>query len=166
MVHREEFCLDASKIDRLTWLDLAKLRVLDLVLFKLTFDEAERELGRIDRHLLAQILQKIRQSARVIFVAMRDDDATQLISVLEHVGVIRQDEIDAWMIVIGEHETRIVEHHVILALEDRHVLADRIESAQGDDAQRCFRIALCLILLRPAIIVLLVLIVRFVIALL
>ena len=97
---------------------------------------------------------------------MRDDDATQLISVLEHVGVIRQDEIDAWMIVIGEHEARIVEHHVILALEDRHVLADRIESAQGDDAQRCFRIALCLILLRPAIIVLLVLIVRFVIALL
>ena len=70
------------------------------------------------------------------------------------------------MVIIGEHETRIVEHHVVLAFEDRHVLADRIEPAKGDDAQRCFRIALCLILLRTTIIVLLVLIVRFVIALL
>ena len=136
------------------------------MLLELAFDKAERELGRIDRYLLAQILQKIRQSARVIFVAMRDDDATQLIGVLEHVGVVWQDEVDARMVIIGEHETRIVEHHVVLAFEDRHVLADRIEPAKGDDAQRCFRIALCLILLRTTIIVLLVLIVRFVIALL
>ena len=35
MVHREEFCLDASKVDRLPRLDLAKLRVLDLMLFEL-----------------------------------------------------------------------------------------------------------------------------------
>ena len=166
MVHREEFRLDASKVDRLPWLDLAEFRVLDLVLLELAFDKAERELGRIDRYLLAQILQKIRQSARLIFVAMRDDDATQLIGVLEHVGVVWQDEVDARMVIIGEHETRIVEHHVVLAFEDRHVLADRIEPAKGDDAQRCFRIALCLILLRTTIIVLLVLIVRFVIALL
>ena len=63
MVHREEFRLDASKVDRLPWLDLAEFRVLDLVLLELAFDKAERELGRIDRYLLAQILQKIRQSA-------------------------------------------------------------------------------------------------------
>ena len=46
MVHREEFRLDASKVDRLPWLDLAEFRVLDLVLLELAFDKAERELGR------------------------------------------------------------------------------------------------------------------------
>ena len=33
------------------------------------------------------------------------------------------------MIVIWEHETRIVEHHVVAALEHSHVLADGIKAA-------------------------------------
>ena len=74
--------------------------------------------------------------ARVVLMAVRDDDAAQLVGVLEHVGVVGQDEVDARMVVVGKHEAGVVEDHVALALEDGHVLADGVKAAERDDLQR------------------------------
>ena len=130
------------KLHLVARLDLHQLGVLDAVLGQLALDEAERELGRVDGHLAVEVLQQVRQRARVVLMPMRDDDAAQLVGVFQHVGVVGQDEVDARMVVVGEHEPSVVQDHVALAFEDGHVLADGVEAAQRDDLQRGGRVLL------------------------
>ena len=73
---------------------------------------------------------------------MCDDDAAQFFSVLKHIRIIGQDEIDARMVVIGKHESCIVEDHIAFAFESRHVLADGVEAAERYDLECCVRILL------------------------
>ena len=105
------------------------------MLGELSLDEAERELGRIDGNLAIEILQKVWDRARVVLVAVRDDDAAQLVGMLEHIGVVRQDKIDAGMSVVGEHKARVVDDHVVSTFEHGHVLADGVKAAERDDLQ-------------------------------
>lgn len=72
----------------------------------------------------------------MILVSVRDDDAAEAIGMLEYVSVIRKDEVDARVLVIGKHEPGIDENDIATALEGRHVLADGVETAERDDAQR------------------------------
>ena len=130
MIDREELRFEAPELDDIARLNLYELGVLDLVLLELAFDEAKRHLRTVNRHGHVQVFVKIGQTTRMVLVAMRDNDAPQLVCMFEHVRVIRQNEVDARMIVIREHEPSIVEHHVVTALEHSHVLADGIETAQ------------------------------------
>ena len=130
---------EAAEIDVAATLDLAELGCTDAELGKLALDEAEGELAGENRHLVVEVLQEIRQRTRMVLMAMGDDDAAKLVLVLENVGVIRQDEVDAGLVVVGEHEACVDEHHVIAALEGGHVLADAVKAAQGDDLERHVR---------------------------
>lgn len=71
----------------------------------------------------------------MILVSVRDDNATEAIGMLEYVGVVRKNEVDARVLIIGKHEPGIDEDDVAAALEGRHVLADGIETAKRNDAQ-------------------------------
>ena len=135
VVHSEKLRREAAHLHLLAGLDFNELGVLDTVLGELSLDEAERELGRIDGNRAIEILQKVRDRARVVLVAVRDDDAAQLVGVLEHIGVVRQDKVDAGMIVVGEHKARVIDDHVVSAFEHGHVLADGVKTAKRDDLQ-------------------------------
>ena len=117
-------------------LDLAELGRVQLELLQLRLDHAQRELGRVDGHLASQVHQQVRQRARVVLVAVRDDDAAKLLLVLEHVGVVGQHQVDAGLLVVGEHQARVHEHHVVAVLECGHVLTNAVEASQRDDPQR------------------------------
>jgi hypothetical protein len=117
-------------------LHLAELRGADAELGELTLDETERELARENRHLVVEVLQKIRQGTGVILVAVGDDDAAELVLVLKHIGIVGQHQVDAGLVVVGEHESCVDEHQVIAAFERGHVLADTIKTAQGNDLER------------------------------
>ena len=135
----EKFDGEAAEIDVAATLDLAELGCTDAELGKLALDEAEGELAGENRHLIVEVLQEIRQRTRMVLMAMGDDDAAKLVLVLENIGVIRQDEVDAGLVVVREHEACVDEHHVIAALEGGHVLADAVKAAQGDDLERHVR---------------------------
>ena len=105
------------------------------MLGELALDHAEGELAREDRHLVREVHEQVRQRSGVVLVAVRDDDAAELLLVLEHVGVIGKHEVDAGLVVIGKHEASIDEHHVVAALEGSHVLADAVKAAERDDLQ-------------------------------
>ena len=136
MVHREELNAELAELHPVARLDFLEVGVLDAVLLEPAGDHAERELRRVDGHLGVEVLQQVRQGADVVLVAVRDDDAAQLVLVLKDIGVIRQDKVHAGMIVIREHETGVVQNHVVTVLDDRHVLADAVEAAQRNDLQR------------------------------
>ena len=126
-------CRNTPTAPGIEWFN--ELGVFDAMLGELSLDEAECELGRIDGNLAIEILQKVRDRARMVLVAVRDDDAAQLVGMLEHIGVVRQDKVDAGMIVVGEHKARIVDDHVVSAFEHGHVLADSVKTAERDDLQ-------------------------------
>ena len=142
VVHGEELRLDVAQLDLIPRLHLDQVRAFDAVLLELALDEPERHLRAVNRHLLVEVLVKVRQAAGMVLVAVRDDDAAQLVGMLEHIGVIGQDEVDAGMVVVGEHDAGIVEHHVVSALEHRHVLADGVEAAERDDLELSTRLLL------------------------
>lgn len=133
--HRKEVERDATQIDVAPPLDLTELGCADAELRKLALDKAKRQLARENRHLVVEILQQIRKRTGVVLVAVGNDDAAELFLVLQNVGVIREHQINTGLRVIGEHEASVDEHHVVAALEDRHVLADAIKAAERDDLQ-------------------------------
>ena len=133
--HREEVERDLTERDVRAVLDLTELRRLDAELGELSLDKAQGELAREDGHLVVEVLQKIRQGARMVLVAVRDHDTAELLLVLKHVGIVRQHEVNAGLGVIGEHKAGVNEHHIGPALDHGHVLADAIEAAERDDTK-------------------------------
>ena len=71
----------------------------------------------------------------MVLVAVGDNDTAELLLVLQDIGVVGKYQVDTGLGVVGEHETGVDEHHVVAALEDRHVLADAIKAAERDDLQ-------------------------------
>ena len=134
--HREEVERDATQIDVAATLNLTELGCTNTELGELALDKAKRQLAREDGHLVVEVLQQIRKRTGVVLVAVSDDDAAELFLVLQNVGVIREHQVDTGLRVVREHEASVDEHHVVAALEDRHVLADAIKTAERDDLQR------------------------------
>ena len=95
VVHREEVEAEAAERHVAAGLDLAQLRLLELVLVELALDEAERELRAEHRHRRAELLEQVRQRAGVVLVTVGDDDAAELLLALHDVGVVGQDQVDA-----------------------------------------------------------------------
>ena len=133
--HGEEIERDATQIDMASALDLAELGCTNAELGELALDKAERQLAREDGHLVVEVLQQVRKRTGVVLVAVGDDDAAELLLVLQNIGVVGKHQVDTGLGVIGEHEAGVDEHHVVAALEDRHVLADAVKAAKRNDLQ-------------------------------
>ncbi len=74
--------------------NLDQLRLVEqLVLFELALDVSQRELGAIDRHV--QLGENPRQSADVVLVPVRQNDAAHALLVLDEVGDVRNDDVHA-----------------------------------------------------------------------
>ena len=133
--HGEEIERDATEIDVAAALDLTELGRANAELGELTLDKTERQLAREDGHLVVEVLQQVRKRTGVVLVAMGDDDAAELLLVLQDIGVVGKHQVDTGLGVVGEHEAGVDEHHVVAALEDRHVLADAVKAAERNDLQ-------------------------------
>ena len=138
MRHGEEVERDATEIDVAAALDLAELGCTDAELGKLALDKTECQLAREDGHLVVEVLQQVRKRTGVVLVAVGDDDAAELLLVLQDIRVVGKHQVDTGLGVVGEHEAGVDEHHVVAALEDRHILADAVKAAErmifkGDD---------------------------------
>ena len=111
-----------------------QLRLLrEAVLVELRLHERQRQRGRDDR-LHVDLAQEVRQPADVILVTMRENHRAN-VSALE-VADVRQQEIDAEVLVAREREARVDDDDLVAHLEDGHVLADLAETAERDDAER------------------------------
>ena len=133
--HREEIERDATEIDVAAALDLAELGRANAELGELALDKTERQLAREDGHLVVEVLQQVRKRTGVVLVAVGDDDAAELLLVLQDIGVVGKHQVDTGLGVVREHEAGVDEHHVVAALEDRHVLADAVKAAERNDLQ-------------------------------
>ena len=133
--HREEVERDAAEVDMAAALDLAELRCADAELRKLALDKAKRQFAREDGHLIVEVLQQIRKRTGVVLVAVGDDDTAEFLLVFKNVGVVGKHQVNTGLGVVGEHKAGVDEHHVVAALEDRHVLTDAVKAAERNDLQ-------------------------------
>jgi len=130
----------ATDGERCTRCDLAERGFLrELVLAQLGADEPERELGPVDRHV-HEFPEHVRKGADVVLVGVRHQEAADPVLSGSQVPDVRDDEIDAEHLLVGEHETRVDDEDVVPHLDREHVLADLADAAEGDDPQR----AVCL----------------------
>ncbi len=85
----------------------------------------------------------------MVLVSVREDDGADPIAAVRQVGEVRQDQIDAEMLVARESEARVDDDDLAVELEDGHVLADFADAAERNDAksvrshQRILRGASC-----------------------
>ena len=103
--------------------------------------EAESHRRAVDRHL--DLAQQVLQSADVVLVTVRGDNRDDPPGVLAQVREVREHEVDAVHVRVGEHQAAVDEQDLTVgtiarratAELDRHaVAADLAEPAEEDDA--------------------------------
>jgi hypothetical protein len=71
----------------------------------------------------------------VIFVAVGQDDAANALAVLDEVGDVGDNDVDAKQFGFGEHESGVDDDDVVSPADRHAVHAEFAEAPQGDDLQ-------------------------------
>ena len=66
----------------------------------------------------------------MVFVAVREDEGAHLLAVLDQIGDIGDDDVDAEQFVFGEHQPGIDDDDVIAPADGHAVHSELAESAQ------------------------------------
>src|SRR5882762_1476423 len=123
-----------SNLEAFSGLDFAQIGVVEeLVFVELILDVGQRELGRPDRNI--QFAENPRQSADVIFVAVRKDDAAHILAIFEQVRNVGDDDVDAQQLGFGEHQTGVNHDDVIAEADGHAVHTELAHPAQRNNMQ-------------------------------
>ena len=132
VVHMDGLNGKAAQLDLLSGGDLHELGpACQTELLQLVADQAAGQAGAIDGQV--KFLQQIRDAADVVFVAVGDEQALNLILVLHHKGEVRDDHIHAVHVAVREHKAAVHDDHVAVALVHGHVLAHFAQTTQRVD---------------------------------
>ena len=107
--------------------------VEQLVLFEFAFDVGQRELGGVDGNL--ELAEDPGQAADVVLVAVGENDGADVLLVLDEVGDVGHDDVDAQQLRFREHEAGVDDDDVVFPAEGEAVHSEFAESAEGDDFQ-------------------------------
>ena len=141
MVHVNGLHGKAAQTDLLPGADLVEFGAgSQAVLLQLVAHQADGQLGGIDGNI--ELPQKIRQAADVVLVTVGDEQALDAILVFQHIGEIRNDQVNAEHVVVREHRTAVHQNHIPLALIQGDVLANLAQTAQRADVHGDGRLVL------------------------
>ena len=101
------------------------------VFLQLQAHQAQGHPGGVDGGLEGP--QHIGQGPDVVLVAVGEEDAPDLVLVLDEVAHVGDHHIHAVHVVVGEPHAHIHDDDVVAILVDGEVLADLIEPPQGND---------------------------------
>ncbi len=133
VVDRQEFELPGPEPLRRAGFDLDVHRG-DPVLGELAPHEAQGQ-PRSDERDVGALTQQVRHAADVVLVRVREDESLDLIEPTLQGREVREDEVNAWLIVFGEQDPAVDDEQPAGMLEHRHVPADLAEATERDHAQ-------------------------------
>ena len=134
VAHGAEADLERPQLDDRVVGHLVDLgRLEQAVLVELRLRDREGETARVDRRV--DVAQHERQGAVVVFVAVRDEEAEDVVAALTQVADVGQHEVDAEHVVAREGETAVDDDDLAVVFDRGHVLADLPHASQGDDLQ-------------------------------
>ena len=105
---------------------------LVVVVGELGFDERQRERRAVDRPL--HDLEDVPHRADVVLVAVREHDRGDL--VLLQLAKVRDDEVHAEQLRLGEHHAGVDEDGGVAAGDDHHVHAELAQPAERHELER------------------------------
>ena len=97
------------------------------VFVELAFDVGESERGAVDGDV--ELGEDPGKAADVVFVAVGEDDGADVLLVLDEVGNVGDDDVDAEELGLGKHEAGIDDDDVVFIAEGEAVHAELAESA-------------------------------------
>ena len=106
-----------------------------IMLLELALDKTDGKTGGINGDI--HLFQQICKSADVVLMTVGDNDASYLVDVLLNIGEIGDNKVNARHIAVWESKTAVNDEHIVSALENGHVLAYLVKSAQGDYSKGC-----------------------------
>ena len=131
---RHELHLEGADRDRAAEGHLDQLgAVQQPVLLELRAHQRQRESPAVDRHL-ADRAQQEGDGADVVLVAVGEDHGLQPVAPLHHVAEVGQHDVHAHLVVLGEGDAAVHDHHPVVVLDHVHVLADLAGAAERDHA--------------------------------
>jgi len=105
-----------------------------VLLLKVMAYQGAGEVGRIDVGDGADLEQE-GDAADVVLMAVRQEHAPDLLLILDEIGAVRDHQIHAVHVVLGEAQAAVDDDDVLAVLEYRHVLADLVKTAKRDNFQ-------------------------------
>ena len=78
-----------------------------------------------------ELAQHERQGAEMVLVAVRDDEAEDVVATLAQVADVGQHEVDAEHVVAREGEAAVDDDDLAVVLDGGHVLADLAHGRRG-----------------------------------
>ena len=90
-------------------------------------DPAKRDVGAL--------AQEVRNRTDVVLVPVGEDDADDVVEPVPDGAEVREDQVDARMMLLGEQDTAVDDEQFAAELEDGHVAADFAEPAQRRHTQ-------------------------------
>ena len=124
----DEFHGEAAGLDHVAGLVGDELdRLVQAVLLQLQFDEAVGHGGAMDGTVY--LLHTIGDGADVVLVAVGDKHTPQLFLILHQIGEIRDHQIHAIHIFIGESHAAVDDDHVLAVFQDGDIFTDFIQTA-------------------------------------
>ena len=91
----------------------------------------EGERGAVDRE--RQLAQQVREAADVVLVAVGGDAPDHAVGVLPQPGEVGEDQVDAEVLELGEHQPAVEEQELVVLLQHHAVAADLAEAAEERD---------------------------------
>jgi hypothetical protein len=137
VVDGEELAVERAEPLRVLLGDLDGHR-LDAVLLELRADQRERE-PRPDERDVGALPQQVGHGPDVVLVGVGEDERVDVVQPVPDRGEVREDQVDARLMVLREQDAAVDEQQPPLVLEDGHVPADLAETAEGDDPESARR---------------------------
>ena len=106
----------------------------DPVLGELAAHERQRQ-ARAHERDVRTLAEQVRHAADVVLVRVREHERLDLVQPALECGEVRQDQVDAWLVVLREQHAAVDDEQPPGVLEHRHVAADLAEAAERDQAQ-------------------------------
>ena len=118
VVDRDELEVERAELLVLALGDLQRVR-LDAVLFELRLDEGEGERRSRSAGCPARSLQQVGNRADVVFVAVREHDADDVVQAVLDRREVGQDQVDAGLVLLGEQHAAVDDQDLAVDLEGR-----------------------------------------------
>ncbi len=104
-----------------------------LVLFQLVVNVGQRELGAVYGNL--QLVEDPWQAANMVFVAVREHNAADVLLVLDQVGDVGNNNVNAQQLRLREHQAAVNDNNVVFPTHCQAVHSELAKTTQGDNLQ-------------------------------
>ena len=128
VVHLDRFNGKITQLDRPACFQRMKFEAaVDLIFLELAFEELQGEGVAVDRQF--HLFEQMRQGPDMVFMAVRQEDPLEPVSVVDNVGKFRDDLVDPGYVVTRKHQSGIDQDCTLAGFKHRGIQSEFPDAA-------------------------------------